>query len=397
MSTPVHPDCSTIRCTRSRFANANCPGASGRRGGNSGSSGAAARSAAVMNGFSAGLRQAMKRISAPGAAARRRLAKARTGSSKNMTPKREVIRSKDAGSNAKSCASAQMNFAATFALAARARATSIIGAEMSMPVPRPFAPMRRAAASVVAPVPQPTSSTRVAERAASACSSSKGRNRRSSNSWPSIQAWPAEPFHNSAWLTGTAFIESLRQCPQGRRLQSATSSRLEVKSFQRVAESRHVLRAFQHLEVRALEVVADRLVTPAQALAQEPFRDRIERSAVGRAPEAVALFRIQHVGHGQVLVLHRLHDLIRLGLLDARIIRALRDQQRLLDVRDEGERRTLEQHLAAVFGARITDARDEVLEELFPVRRDRAHERDDVGRADDVDAAGEGVRRHRDT
>src|SRR6185436_18584201 len=69
ISTPVQPDCSTIRCTRSRFANANCPGASGRRGGNSGSSGAAARSAAVMNGFSAGLRQAMKRISAPGAAA----------------------------------------------------------------------------------------------------------------------------------------------------------------------------------------------------------------------------------------------------------------------------------------------------------------------------------------
>ena len=61
-----------------------------------------------MNGFSAALRQAMKRSSPPSLAARRRFAKARTESSKNITPKREMIMSKLAGSNAWLCASAQM-------------------------------------------------------------------------------------------------------------------------------------------------------------------------------------------------------------------------------------------------------------------------------------------------
>ena len=48
-----------------RSAKANCPGPSGRRGGMFGSSGAAARSAVVMNGFSAALRQATKRSAPP--------------------------------------------------------------------------------------------------------------------------------------------------------------------------------------------------------------------------------------------------------------------------------------------------------------------------------------------
>ena len=46
------------------------------------------------------LRHAMNRDSPPSCVARRRFAKARTKSSKNMTPKRETIMSKLAGSKA---------------------------------------------------------------------------------------------------------------------------------------------------------------------------------------------------------------------------------------------------------------------------------------------------------
>jgi hypothetical protein len=60
----------------------------------------AARSAVVMNWFSAALRQTMSLSSALSLAARRRLAKARTESLKNITPKRDIIMSKLAGSKA---------------------------------------------------------------------------------------------------------------------------------------------------------------------------------------------------------------------------------------------------------------------------------------------------------
>jgi hypothetical protein len=53
-----------------------------------------------MNGFSAGLRQAMKRSCAPPFAAFRRLANALTESAKNITPKREITRSNSDGAKA---------------------------------------------------------------------------------------------------------------------------------------------------------------------------------------------------------------------------------------------------------------------------------------------------------
>ena len=58
------------------------------------------------------------------------------------------------------CASATMKLAEAPSRSARARAAAIIGSEMSMPVQLPRAPRRRATATVVPPVPQPTSSTR---------------------------------------------------------------------------------------------------------------------------------------------------------------------------------------------------------------------------------------------
>ena len=199
MSISAQPLSCRMEATRCRSAKENCPGASGRRAGMFGSSRAAARSAVVMNGFSAALRQAMHRSLTSSIAARRRFAKATTGLSKNMTPKREMTMSKLAGSKAWVCASARMKLAGSSSRSARARATAINGSEMSTPVQWPFAPSRRAAASVVLPVPQPTSRTRCADaaRTSSTSRSSNGLNSWSSTSCRSTQARPPRPFHSA--------------------------------------------------------------------------------------------------------------------------------------------------------------------------------------------------------
>ena len=64
-----------------------------------------------------------------------------------------------------------MNSAGVRSCPARARARAIIGSEMSMPMQRPAAPSVRATASVVLPVPQPTSSTAREDVAATASTS----------------------------------------------------------------------------------------------------------------------------------------------------------------------------------------------------------------------------------
>ena len=87
-----------------------------------------------MNGLSAALRQTMHRSVAPSRAARRRFANALTGSSKNITPKRDMMTSTLAGSNACSCASAQMKRAGEPSASARSAPCAIIGSEMSTPV-----------------------------------------------------------------------------------------------------------------------------------------------------------------------------------------------------------------------------------------------------------------------
>src|SRR6185295_11948648 len=75
-------------------AKAKGPGASGSGGGSSGRNGLAASNGSDAQGFSAGLRQQTKAMRPPGFRALRILAKAATGASKNITPKREKIRSK---------------------------------------------------------------------------------------------------------------------------------------------------------------------------------------------------------------------------------------------------------------------------------------------------------------
>ena len=87
-----------------------------------------------------------------------------------------------------------------------------------------------------------------------------------------------------------------------------------------------------------MPVDTDRLRAAADALRQEILRDRVERQRVLRPREAMAFIREQHVGHGQVLRMHRGDALVRLGLLDARVVGALSDQERSPDRIDASQR-----------------------------------------------------------
>src|SRR3546814_12430272 len=60
--------------------------------------------------------------------------------------------------------------------------------------------------------------------------------------------------------------------------------------------------------------------------------------------------------------------------------------------RSMGDRRAVQQQLLAFVGARVADALVPLLHEAGPVRREGAEQGDQVGRADQVDAAGEGIR-----
>jgi hypothetical protein len=90
-----------------------------------------------------------------------RFANAACGSTKNITPKREKIRSTLFGVKAKVCASAfsKRRFA-SFSARARSLARASMGVEMSTPSTAPLGPTRAASCRLVCPTPQPTSSTR---------------------------------------------------------------------------------------------------------------------------------------------------------------------------------------------------------------------------------------------
>ena len=69
------------------------------------------------------------------------------------------------------------------------------------------------------------------------------------------------------------------------------------------------------------------------ALFSDVFIEKL-RHALGKEQaivefgKAVALIGEKHIRHGNLFLLHRLDDLIRLGLLDARIVGALTDEER---------------------------------------------------------------------
>src|SRR5262245_59348775 len=108
-----------------------------------------------------------------------------------------------------------------------------------------------------------------------------------------------------------------------------------------VSQSRHVLRADAHLEFGPCEIASDRLAAAAKVRCKKHLGYGVERQAVLRHGKAVALLRIEHVGYGEALCAHGLDDLVRLGLLHARVVGALPDQEGLDDAGSRVQRRPL--------------------------------------------------------
>src|SRR6185369_16258920 len=68
-------------------------------------------------------------------------------------------------------------------------------------------------------------------------------------------------------------------------------------------------------------VAGHRLDAAAEALAEEAFGAGVEVDRVLGAGEAVALVRVDDVRHAAVVLLDRVDDLLRLRVIDARIVR----------------------------------------------------------------------------
>ena len=156
----------------------------------------------------------------PGLSAFAILAKAATGSSKNITPKRDIMASTDAGAKAWVCASAKTKLVfAKPAAAARLRARSSSWAAISTPVICPVAPTADAAAMQLAPVPQPMSSTASPGIRATRCRTcvSTGDSSASRSASRTIHCVPAPEAQNSACAVlasdiSCSFAIRLRTC-----------------------------------------------------------------------------------------------------------------------------------------------------------------------------------------
>ncbi len=98
------------------------------------------------------------------------------------------------------------------------------------------------------------------------------------------------------------------------------------------------------------------------------------------------LVGVDHVGHRLAVGPHGLHDLVRLGDVDPRIVRPLTDDQRRPDLVRVKQRRDLPVQLFVPLG--ISDPQDQLLLEGGPVGGYRLKEGLDVAGPDDVDAAG---------
>ncbi len=158
MATSAKPAPVRMAARRLSSPKANGPGASGLDGGRGGKRCAVERIGSESQRLSAGLRQQAKAMRPPAFSERLRLAKAASGCSKNITPKREKSTSTGSG-EVHTCPSPCTKLAFLTPLAsAAARASSSSMAEASSPVIRPD-PIRPAISMVVSPQPHPTSST----------------------------------------------------------------------------------------------------------------------------------------------------------------------------------------------------------------------------------------------
>ena len=122
------------------------------------------------------------------------------------------------------------------------------------------------------------------------------------------------------------------------------------------AEARHVAAPSRTSNLAPAKSPPIGSARPPRVRRQERLRDGVEREAVLRHGKAVPLLGVEHVGDGQALGAHGGDDLVGLGLLDARVVGALADQQRLGDGAGRIQRRALLQQLAPGLGARIADA-----------------------------------------
>src|SRR5262249_15098250 len=124
------------------------------------------------------------------------------------------------------------------------------------------------------------------------------------------------------------------------------------------------------------------LVAPAQVFSQELFARGAHRQIVHGTGKAVAFVRRDDVFDREVAFAQRHHNLIRLGLLDARIVRALYHEQRRFDLVRRIERRLANQPRLAFRRRGVAHSLGEDFAERFPVRRNRFEQRDQVRRAD---------------
>ncbi len=76
-------------------------------------------------------------------------------------------------------------------------------------------------------------------------------------------------------------------------------------------------------------------------LGEERIGYGVKRQSILRSVKAVSFVRVEQICHRDVFLLHRLDDLVRLCLLDTRVICTLTDQKWLFDLVCVGKRRTL--------------------------------------------------------
>jgi hypothetical protein len=126
-------------------------------------------------------------------------AKAATGSPKNIVPKFDASKSNPSSAAVAASACRQPILAMPAAMA-RACPSASIGAEMSSAATRPAGPTARASSSVVAPQPQPMSSTRSPARGAARASnaSDTGAKVMSVCSCRATQVRPPGPFQKAS-------------------------------------------------------------------------------------------------------------------------------------------------------------------------------------------------------
>src|SRR5262249_16526628 len=111
----------------------------------------------------------------------------------------------------------------------------------------------------------------------------------------------------------------------------------------------------------------------AQVLRQEALSRGIEAQPVLGLGEAMALIREEHVLVGNPFLAQGGHDLLRLGLLDAWVVGALRDQQWGADLVDARQGRPRPQKLSLGLG--VADACVELRDQRLPVGRGGLDER----------------------